>query len=323
MKPASKQTTPMVRSYSPRPARLALLRESVFLALAGLVAGLSIVIANDQQTAFGLIRPVALAQQIPTVSNFRTDVLVSEPFLDLDLYPQPKSETQFEGLLFNPKVPPPVRDLAAYNTRIGNEVGLFWTLPEGVAMVNIYRQVAGAAAGTEVQVAHRHEGQHFIDYEIEDKVRYQYRVAAVSLVDDTEYEAAQPVTALVTAIDEVPPGLPTDVVIAPVIAAQETGLLLTWTNPPDEDLARIHLYRSTEFGSRGQEIAVIAIGQPMEYLDTTAAANAPYFYTIVAEDTTGNRSSDDFQLPPAGKDQPFEPFSVEELLAEPDEDAGE
>ncbi|MFC1597915.1 fibronectin type III domain-containing protein [Patescibacteria group bacterium] len=294
------------------------MKEVAFIGLIGMVAALSMYTARDDHSAFGLLTPsqIAYAQQMPVITSFRSGVLVEEPFLELEMYPQPKGEQQVAATLLDPKNPPPVEKLEAYNTRVGDEVSLFWTRPASVLTVDIYRAEVDEEARPEELAAEELVAENvadlvYLDTTVKDDVAYQYRVVSVSQVDGIKYSATNSPAVEVTPSDEIPPQMPTNV-LATSTANGASGLTITWTNPTEEDFDHVKIFRSAQYGERGEKIAEVSQAKPTQYLDSTVKANQVYYYSVVAYDTAGNGSSDAFQMPEVGNEYPFTPIETED-----------
>lgn len=284
-------------------------KEVLLLSLVGLVAALALYTSNDASTSFGLLNHPAVASQLPVITSFREQVLVERPVLELNVVQQPDAATQVSARLFDPTVPPPVEHLTALNTRIGGEVALFWELPPWITQVNVYRNAGDA----EELIAQHLEAETYIDTEVTNGETYTYRVASVTEEGGTEYLTANAPTATVTPADVIPPMPPLAVTAVTSHESGGAGVLVSWTNPTDPDFDQVVLYRSEQFGRRGDRIGTVAADDPARFLDENATPNVQYFYTVIAVDRSGNESGGDLGIPPAGNAQPFTPFeSVEE-----------
>jgi hypothetical protein len=129
------------------------------------------------------------------------------------------------------------------------------------------------------------------------------------------FEAAVAPSAVAVSADVIAPSAPANVVVSLTEVTAEDGtvipaLRITWTDPLEEDVAGFVLYRSTQFGTRGDSLGELVTGNP-EYIDTTAPRNTPVYYTLVSRDLAGNMSSDDFQSPVPGNLSPFTPFGTD------------
>jgi len=286
-------------------------REALLVVLVGALAFVAIYVSTDTNTAFGLLTQPVYADFVPVKVVFHSDVLLSEPFLELQLVNRNPSTQQVSGSIFDPTNPPPVTDLTALNTRIGSEVIVYWTLPAQVKTVNVYR--ANTTKGeAEVRVAENLAAEQYVDTTVVDGEVYVYRVITTVVDGEKIYEstATAPKTA-VTPSDGIPPQAPTAVRVEQVDAVDGgLGLRITWTNPTAKDLAVLVIHRSTQLGSRGQKVASVPARDPAEYIDTEAPKNTPVYYTVVAYDNAGNASSDDFQMPLAGNSSPFTPIGA-------------
>ncbi len=94
-----------------------------------------------------------------------------------------------------------------------------------------------------------------------------------------------------------PPGVPTNILVKEV--GSEPTLRITWTDPTDNDLSKINIYRSTVSGSRGSLIygsgRYTGITPNTSYDDKNIIINTTYYYTLQAVDLNNNVSTDSAQ----------------------------
>lgn len=331
------------------------IKELLLVALVAILAGLSIYISQDNHTSFGLLSQVAYADVIPVITSFRTGVLTDERLLDLQIRSPYKSYDQVEGFVQNPSDPPPLESFTALNTRVGGEIGLYWTLPDTTLLdnvaVNVYRKLADESDLKEQLVVERSTETAFVDGTVKNGSVYMYRAVTVAKDEkkQKDYESKESLIVTVVPSDQIPPQAPTEVTVLPVVGSTDgqNGLMVEWTNPTDEDFDHSEIYRSTVFGDRGDllvriertenttfvdpsvkpgdrkeytvltfvseeatpSITTVDAADSTHYLDQSVLPNVHYYYTIVAYDDAGNSSSDDFQVPAAGNDSPFEPLT--------------
>lgn len=295
----------------PKKRRYITLKEVLLVLLVGTLAALAIFTAQDDYSSLSLVSPTVYADELPVVVRFSTTPLLSEQFLDLNGIPTTGEYEQVEGLLRNPKQPPAIEKLSAINTRIGDEVRIFWTYPETVTQVNLYRKEIGGKINSEELLVEATTETSYIDTDVENGKSYEYRAESVIIVDNQTYTARTSPSITVAVSDTVAPGAPTNVTVTPVLAHTETGkagLQINWKNPLDSDLAYIEVYRSSYFGARGQKMATLTASDETVFFDESALPNVEYYYTVVAYDTVGNGSSSDFQIAAPGNPNPFRPL---------------
>lgn len=284
------------------------LREVLLVLLVALLGGVTLYVSNDSNTAFGLLNQPVYADFVPVRITFRTDTLLSQPFLELNVVDRNKSATQVSGDDFDTSNPPAVTNVSAFNTRVGGEVMVYWTFPDHVTTVNVYRK---NPTGKEEKIATNVTDNFYRDTNVENTVVYTYRVVSTVVDGDSVIEStadASEVTAVPT--DTIAPQAPTDISVLQIDSAGGKGLHITWVNPTEEDVESIVVYRSVQYGTRGEQVATIPVTDPSEYNDTDAPTNTTVYYTVVAVDAAGNASSDDFQMPLPGNDSPFTPIGL-------------
>lgn len=79
------------------------------------------------------------------------------------------------------------------------------------------------------------------------------------------------------------------------ISAGDGKVNLSWTDPEDEGLEGVDVYRGTVEGELGEKLARVKAGEE-KYDDTTVLPGQTYYYTAVALDDLGNASEDNAQL---------------------------
>ena len=86
--------------------------------------------------------------------------------------------------------------------------------------------------------------------------------------------------------DEFPPAKPTSITATAGIAQ----IALSWTNPSDDDLSQVRIFRAgtNSFGSATQ----IAIIDGDTYIDSPLSLNTAYYYWLKSEDFSGNLSDE-------------------------------
>lgn len=288
-------------------------KETLFLILVGVLASIAVYSAYEPEAALGLVENTAFAQAPVRLNESNVAVLEDAQFLELALPSGAVNDTQADGVWFDPTTPPAVEAFTAYNTRVGNEVALSWRLPEGVSGVNLYRQDNGSAQKS--QLLENAQLEAFVDDTVKDGQVVTYAITAVIEYKGETYESGSEFarTATVTVQDEIAPLIPTEL---SVTTAETGGLLVTWVNPEDEDVVDIQLYRSQEWGVRGERIARFTLSDnetlPQEYTDINIEPYISYYYTVVAADAAGNESSTDIDIPPVGNQRPFESFNQSE-----------
>lgn len=285
-------------------------KEWTLISLILVLAGLALYTARYNESAFGLID----SEDTTTgrvVSSFPTETLSDEQVLALDLDAVPQTQTQVETTFLNRTHPAPVAGLAAFNTRVGGEVVLFWSRPDGVESVNIYRSTTNAntPSADELVAAHMTE-ESFLDTGLENARTYTYRVVSVNTFNEKEYTSDTAPTVTVVPADTIPPLAPTNVVITSTQNDNQNGVHIEWVNPTAVDFDQVMIFRSFTYGIRGEQIGTVKQNETPAFTDTSAIPNMHYYYTLVAVDTSGNPSSDAFSIPIPGNTEPFTPIHV-------------
>jgi hypothetical protein len=79
------------------------------------------------------------------------------------------------------------------------------------------------------------------------------------------------------------------------VVAGDGKVDLSWTDPEDEDLAGLEIFRSTEEGVLGESLEKVKTGVG-KYVDSLVIPGQTYYYTVVAIDELGNKSEENAQL---------------------------
>jgi len=82
-------------------------------------------------------------------------------------------------------------------------------------------------------------------YSVELDKTYYFTLKAVDIWGNES--SGEQIEILVPSCDPVPPSLPTNVKVENISTENELKLKISWTNPPDEDLAGFRLYRSDQY----------------------------------------------------------------------------
>lgn len=276
-------------------------REVLLLLVAAISGGLAIYSARDNTTALGLLDQPALADSLTVVTNFRTDVLTREAVLRSDVPTLTQPFTQEAIAARDPNAVPQVTEVRVENTRIGGEVALFWTRPDGADQVTMYRRDPSQA--TPIVVVEGLAADQFIDSGLTDGLQYTYTIQA------TASQGAAPLvdapSIQISPIDTIAPAAPTDLVVAITSTKNSIAVQLTWQPPADSDVDTTEVYRSSSAGVLGDQIASIAADADPTYTDTAVDHGQTYYYALVTQDTTGNRSSNSLSVATPGNSQPF------------------
>jgi hypothetical protein len=163
-----------VHRHSLRTKALISLREWLLIVLVALLASVAIYTARDTNTAFGLLTQPVYADFVPVEITFREDVLFSESFFELDLQDRDLSAEQTKAVLFDTTNPPSITNLHVFNTRVGGEVMLYWSFPDGVTAASVYRTLQ--ETGKEARIAESVTDSFVVDTEVTNRKAYTYRV---------------------------------------------------------------------------------------------------------------------------------------------------
>ncbi|MFH1781213.1 MAG: hypothetical protein ABH835_01200 [Patescibacteria group bacterium] len=193
--------------------------------------------------------------------------------------------------------PPHLIDVKIINPKIGRELVLTWQAPDWseVTSVDIYRSQEDGKIGEIIAEKQNPTGS-YMDNGVEDNKTYYYTF--VSQIG--EYKSMKNKQYWATVTDELPPEIPNDVILENM---KNGDIRITWSRPPDSDLAYYNVYRSQVSGSIGG-----VVGEKIsveEYIDETENINEKYYYLITSVDKVGNESARTLAVVPSGNKQPF------------------
>jgi hypothetical protein len=206
-------------------------------------------------------------------------------------------------MVTDPLQPLPPTDVQVVNPQTGDRLIVQWKDAVDVRAhaVDIYRSQDEGFPFERVATVARDE-EHYIDAAVDVDESIVYRLTSV---DEDEQESTPTSDVIGIPTDTIAPPPPTDVVITPTPGK---GVVLTWNNALEDDLAGVRIYRSVQKGLLGTLIADTVTGQSA--VDETAEIGIEYDYVLTSVDRHGNESSHRI-LPATGRSNPFIPFYTE------------
>lgn len=254
----------------------------------------------------------------PSVATFDEQLFDDPRFYRLTKQPYAGFTNQYEGISVSDTEPLPPTEIKVENPARGRTLIISWRLPAFVNFetVRIYRSedgiLAKEIASLKVGQEAANTTQTYRDTALDNNKTYYYLVRTVNN-DNQESKNDQSVKNIPT--DIIPPEAPASVQVA---AGSEATVEISWQNPPDEDLAVIHVYRSSQRGVLGSIIYDDGLGEErgdgsgrLFIVDQQIVPNVPYYYTVTSVDQDGNESSTDVLAAPfrATDYNPFEPIT--------------
>lgn len=209
-------------------------------------------------------------------------------FLRLRQYAATVSAESVNALADNENIPPPISDLVINDPGMGDRLNLFWenTESDNIGKIKIYRFADESVKGELIAELGKRSTA-FTDTGLIAGKSYYYLVKTAS-PKNIESANNRKYQGIPTNI--VPPSAPHDI----KAASSGTIMELSWTNPACYDLAYIYIYKSSVGDVLGELAAKIpAYAEKKQSWEDKAVENfTKYYYTLVAEDTAGNRSPD-------------------------------
>jgi len=287
-----------------------------------------------------------LAGSGTTEGNLLTDenLLVSKKIktsLDTSIFDDPQFQKlsrdeyegfveQVDGIALSQETPIKISEISVMNPKTGNSLIVFWKLPEYInfTQVVIYRSTVVGQKGEEIARAAVSADDamsvgSYQDWNLDNDTRYYYYVDTVMTDEEETPEQQTSSGRLITLIansqvnavptDETAPEPPVNV---RVMDDGQGNLQVAWSNPDDQDLDRINVYRSSEKGKVGSLLDSISADDLVDYVwnedyyiytDESVNENTVYYYTVTSEDSSGNESTTDVLAAP-NKNVFYNPF---------------
>ncbi|MFH1029779.1 MAG: hypothetical protein V1770_00790 [bacterium] len=221
-------------------------------------------------------------------------------FLNLNSQASLGSVAPIDTILQDENTPPPIENLVVVDPGIGDRLNLFWeNMPSAItAKIKIYRFAIENGKGELVAELNK-DAAAFTDKGLVTDNEYYYLARSVS---DKNVESRNTKKFSGTPTNVMPPEIPLDV----KISEQAGKIEIAWTNPSSPDLAYVYIYKSKDKSSLGELSAKIQAyaGKKQVWEDEAVESYKQYYYALVAEDTAGNRSSD--QITKFGSSDLFE-----------------
>lgn len=185
----------------------------------------------------------------------------------------------------------------------GDGVHLSWTpateVPESPGVLFIYR-LYRREAGTHAQAVagevpvHGDAGSSFVDSSIEWGKTYDYRIAIITLIAQSQgatqqIEGNDSPAVTVVANDVFPPATPSGLQAVLSGPGQKPFIDLVWAPDTDADLAGYNIYR-TEDSGEAKKLSPVPVKIPA-FRDTDVLPGHEYHYSVSAVDVRGNESS--------------------------------
>ncbi|MFH0854195.1 MAG: hypothetical protein V1891_01755 [bacterium] len=185
-------------------------------------------------------------------------------------------------------IPPPITEFIIQDPGVGDRLNLFWeNLPSNITnKIKVYR-FEGEDGKGEIAAELNKDATFFIDKGLLTNKTYYYLVKTAS---EKNIESKNTKKYFGTPANTIPPAGPFDI----KIKKSEKGLEISWANSADYDLEYIYIYKSRLKDVLGELSAKILAykDKKQSWEDIEAESYSKYYYTLVAQDSAGNRSPD-------------------------------
>lgn len=176
------------------------------------------------------------------------------------------------GEVFVPDTIPPCEITNLQIQESDTSISFTWTNPtdSDFNAINIYRDSVLISTLTAGAISYTDTG-------LTKSTNYLYQFKTVDTSENESFGISRSVTTLAE-VDDLPPSSPTNF----NVVFYEYKNYLTWTNPTDDDLDKINIYRDD---------VLISSVKSQYYNDIAIESNTEYKYSIVAVDRSGNQSN--------------------------------
>ncbi|MFZ6035715.1 MAG: fibronectin type III domain-containing protein [Patescibacteria group bacterium] len=218
---------------------------------------------------------------------------------------------QTSGAAIDPKLPLAPVNVSIQNPGIGATLVIHWQTPAyaNYTEARIYRSEVQNTLGTRIATLDVDQANRIMSYEdtsVENNRRYYY---LIRLATSAGIESTNAVQSAAIATDDLPPAAPHNVSVVSV----GDDLEVRWHLENADDVAAVRIYRSLVPGEIGE---LLVEGAPQSgsdetdpeytYRDGSIDVNTTYYYTVTAQDASGNESSRDILSVPYNVN-PFAP----------------
>jgi len=216
--------------------------------------------------------------------------------LSVDGFVAPDQQSVF---VEHPEKLSPATKVEALNVGTGTDVVVRWNDPEDTRAehIAVYRSDTPEEVGTRLTLVFLGT-QVFRDTTVVLGNNYYYFVLPTSSTISSP--SIFPVE--ITPKDTVPPPPPLDV---NVFATENASVRVTWRPSSVEIPSHYEIYRSLEQGLIGNPIVVGYESDKTSYEDTSVNSGLSYYYSVVAVDASGNKSTPLIEDPTVGNQFPF------------------
>ncbi|MDP3970356.1 MAG: fibronectin type III domain-containing protein [bacterium] len=286
----------------------------LMLAIFGLVAAFLIATTYFQASLENMVLQKQQQNDITVenvVTKISTDILEGEQVHDLSDLRYSEYASQLSGTAqFYPEPAEP-NNFRAENIGIGDRILLTWEVPFGQS----YEGVEINRDGVLLESIPSESGS-FIDVNVVNGETYKYSIRSYRTIDDVVNYSKTTEAIKVKVKDDVPPAAPKNVSVV-VSADNPVELIVSWDNGDEADTDHYVIYRSTEYGVKGENIGNIEKSFT-EASDSTVEPGVTYYYTVTAVDLSGNESTGILPHATPGNTTPFgksiEGDNIEESL---------
>lgn len=277
-------------------------RVVILLIILGIVGILSFWVYKTLSRSTSVKESISLdsasLENLPALPEIELEALFLPQYLNLQKTEIFLPKKQIEVQVTPSDLLPP-QNVKIYDPGLGDRIRIVWDPPlSSYDGINIYRSLEATQLGE--KIAEVKYQNFFEDNTVKAGNTYYYTLKSVRFKGNNEIEESDPTSSLsITPHDLTPPLSPTNIEVA---YGEEGTVILTWKDPPDPDLAKINIYRSTTKGEIGDKITSVEAGTE-KYEDKEVQSGRNYYYVLRAEDKNGNESP--FYLIKAGNPDPF------------------
>lgn len=220
--------------------------------------------------------------------DFETKIFERRSFLTLKQYVSKTLPVQKQIITEDDEIPPAIEEVWIDDPGIGNRLNIFWESEENnnINTFRVYRLDDEGQIKGKLMAELDKKKNFYVDRDVENNKIYFYLIKNVNK-NGVESQNSKKYKGIST--NTIIPNSPINIEIKQV----ENNVEISWKNPNDEDLARILIYKSQDQTKLGDIVAEIpaAPDEMHKWIDQNIESYREYYYTLIAVDSAGNKSS--------------------------------
>lgn len=248
------------------------------------------------------------------ITDLPVNILQTEQFFQLNNTWYREYANQVSATPAYYPIPPLPEQITVTSTELGDSVLITWQAPANQTYdgVEIFQSTEAKRRDRKIAESPNISGS-IVDTSVVLEMTYYYTLRTWRMVDGQQLYSEFSEVFEIIPTDTTPPFPPSNV----TVKRDETNpaqLRVSWDAITDNDTWKVIIRRSQNSGTIGQVIDEVD-PSITELIDNTVDPGITYYYTVTAQDASGNESSYRLTIAPYGNAEPFispgnEPSSV-------------